>query len=107
VANEQFCQTTRKILVKQSAHLRRVRRGLLQEPLSPVPGARTGIIQKNLQRVSRFQVIEERFDWNACASEHRSAAVDFGIDGYQLLIHDGTSECQPWLSIARPLFIDA
>jgi len=38
------------------------------------------IIQKDLQGVSGFQVIEERLDRNARASENGSSAVDIEID---------------------------
>ena len=47
------------------------------------------IIQKDLQRVPSLQVIEERLDRDARASENRSSAVDLGIDGDQLGFHGG------------------
>src|SRR3990167_5778948 len=47
------------------------------------------IIQKNLQRVSSLQVIEERLDRDARAGENGRSAVDLGIDGEQLGLHGG------------------
>ena len=48
------------------------------------------IIQKNLQRVPSLQVIEERLDRDARASENGRSAVDLGIDGDQLCLHGRT-----------------
>jgi hypothetical protein len=48
------------------------------------------VTQEDLQRVSSFQVIEERLDWDPCTSEHGSSAMDVGIDGDQLRLHGNT-----------------
>ncbi len=45
------------------------------------------IIQEDLQRISGFQVIEERLDRDARANENGRSAVDLGIDGNQLCLH--------------------
>ena len=54
------------------------------------------IVQKDLQRISGFQVIEQRLDRDTRASENGSSAVNFWIDGDQLCLHG-----KPW--VRRPI----
>lgn len=81
--------------------------GLFKHGYRQFAGHRGKVIQKDLQRVTRFQVIKERLDWDPCSKEHRSSAVNLGIDGDQLLIHNSTSGDSIGPSIARSLSISA
>ncbi|OGA79130.1 MAG: hypothetical protein A3G81_00260 [Betaproteobacteria bacterium RIFCSPLOWO2_12_FULL_65_14] len=65
------------------------------------------VIEKDLQRISSFQVIEERLDRDPCTSEHGSSAVDVWIDGDQLRLHGSTPGADIRASIARRVSIGA
>lgn len=65
------------------------------------------VMQKDLQRISSFQVIEKRLDRDPCTSEHGSSAVDVGIDGDQLSPHGSTPSADIGASIARGVSVGA
>jgi len=65
------------------------------------------IIQKNLQRVPSLQVIEERLDRDARASENGCSAVDLGIGSDQPSLQWRSPATGYRHSIALRLFLGA
>lgn len=53
------------------------------------PGDGREVIEKDFQRVTRFEMVEQRLDRNARPGEDRRAAVDLGVDGDRMRLDGG------------------
>ena len=48
---------------------------------------RREVVEENLKRVARLQVVKQDLDRYACPEKHRGSAVSFGVDGDELCVH--------------------
>jgi hypothetical protein len=65
------------------------------------------VVKEDFERITRFQVVEQRFDRDSCTTKNGRTAMDLWVNDDQLATHAWTPVPQQGASVLPGWFVDA